>query len=170
MLGTAALSANGCKKKPESFISTQHCLCLSGHCHENGLVYKIGGPHDKSMFKLQGHVSRSSTYNTVWGQTENAWWGNPLIMSVPSALSGPSFPHKRRNKDILPPYPNSVPSPHLQVSLPLNAWFQQSHGAKEQGRLILWPSCLTKQTLYFSWERKKSSRHLGKQTLKETDT
>lgn len=91
-------------------------------------------------------------------------------MSVPSALSGPSFPHKRRNKGILPPYPNSVPSPHLQVNLPLNAWFQQSHGAKEQGRLILWPSCLTKQTLYFSWERKKSSRHLGKQTLRETHT
>lgn len=83
------------------------------------------------------------------------------------SLVWPRSPHNRQNKNILPPYPNSVPFPYLQVSFPLNAWFQQSHGAKE-GRLILWPSCLTKQILYFSWERKKSSRHLGRQTLRET--
>lgn len=49
-------------------------------------------------------------------------------------------------------------------SLPLNAWFQQSHRAKGQGKLNLWPSSLTKQLYTHSWERKKSSRHLGGKT------
>jgi hypothetical protein len=53
---------------------------------------------------------------------------------------------------------------YFQVSLPLNAWFQQSHGAKKPGKLILQTSKLTSCSILahrkkeIKWTLKKEHR------------
>lgn len=145
MLGTAALSADSCKK-PESFISSQHCLCLSGHCRENGLVHKIGDPNNKGRFKCQSAMLADPESIILFGDKMKIdGGGNPFSCLFLEPCLGPVPLTERQIKTSC--LPTLTLSHHriFRGSLPLNAWFQQSHRAKGQGKLNLWPSSLTKQ-------------------------